>query len=68
MIAQVLGSVEPHRNPDWLPVIFNGRQPRHIGYADSHQSADAVAILARVSATYNSLAECQGRKFWLLHG
>lgn len=79
-IAQVLDGIKAGdgltvRSDCWfdtskdLPVIFNGSAgPRHVGFANSHSSADTLAIAAGLSATFNSLAEQNGRKFWLLHG
>jgi len=57
-----------------LPVVFNGREPRFLGYANSHAQADTLAIINRVSATYTSRAQVKlpdgkmSGAFFVLHG
>lgn len=56
------------------PVIFNGLEPRLLGYANSHSQADWLAIQNRVSATFCSRATVKlpngqdSEPFFVLHG
>lgn len=60
-------------SPKGLPVIFNGAEPRHIGYARTHLQADACALEAHVSATFVSRVQAQlpdgtmSAPFFVLH-
>lgn len=68
-ICDFVNSLPAYSGPE-LPVIFNGREPSLLGWAKSHEGADALAISKRKSATYNSLAVTNDtqRKFYVLYG
>lgn len=71
-IQNILATTEV-RSDGHVPVIFNGREPRLLGYARNYSEADALAILSRVSATYlsraiNTLPSGEKREFLVLHG
>jgi hypothetical protein len=66
-VSEILNGL-PQENQSKLPVIFHGSQRRLIGFASSIYEADALAIPNHVSATFCSLAEFGGRRFFVLHG
>lgn len=56
-IIEIMSQHDPAKHPGECPVILAGTEPRLLGYASDRASADVLAIVNQVSATYLSRAQ-----------
>lgn len=58
----------PANMPNALPVIFNGKEPQFIGWANDAMDVDLLLLSRSKSAEKISRSETFGHKFFIAHG